>query len=114
MQMRWKYLHFLIQHEITVIAPNMNAASAHQAMDYDDDDDDDDDYHGNVYVTSAPSTAKSTKKKIEINKIQENTIHLQYIFHDKLREWQVANKMSCITRFPFFRIIPLIRHSIFS
>lgn len=36
MQMRWKYLHFLIQHEITVIAPNINAASAHHAMDYDE------------------------------------------------------------------------------
>lgn len=31
----WKYLHFRIQHEITVIAPNMIAASAHQATDFD-------------------------------------------------------------------------------
>lgn len=28
-----KYLHFRIQHEITVTAPNMNATSAHQVAD---------------------------------------------------------------------------------
>lgn len=76
--MRWKYLHFLIQHEITVIAPNMNAASAHQAMDY----------RWRWWFTMGTYThdtpyAKPTERKKSGNKIPENMIcydTMRYIY----------------------------------